>query len=175
MVDVAQLVELRIVVPAVVGSKPIVHPIIASTPFHMGTTAHGPLAQLVEQWTLNPLVEGSNPSWPTKSLSKPGSMCPGFLFLRRRFEPTTSKKLVRQPLSAAERRSLAKGEAQPSNPTWPTNITRVITGHIGNSFGANGLYPTGSTRFSSFLKKASFSLTRLSTSIPGSFANTVLG
>ena len=25
----------------------------------------GPLAQLVEQWTLNPLVEGSNPSWPT--------------------------------------------------------------------------------------------------------------
>ena len=26
----------------------------------------GPLAQLVEQWTLNPLVEGSNPSRPTK-------------------------------------------------------------------------------------------------------------
>ena len=28
---------------------------------------NGPLAQLVEQWTLNPLVEGSNPSWPTKN------------------------------------------------------------------------------------------------------------
>jgi hypothetical protein len=27
---------------------------------------NGPLAQLVEQWTLNPLVEGSNPSRPTK-------------------------------------------------------------------------------------------------------------
>ncbi len=27
MVDVAQLVELRIVVPAVVGSSPIIHPI----------------------------------------------------------------------------------------------------------------------------------------------------
>lgn len=27
MVDVAQLVELRIVIPAVVGSNPIVHPI----------------------------------------------------------------------------------------------------------------------------------------------------
>ena len=25
----------------------------------------GPLAQLVEQWTFNPLVEGSNPSRPT--------------------------------------------------------------------------------------------------------------
>ncbi|MEY4576001.1 MAG: hypothetical protein RL701_704 [Pseudomonadota bacterium] len=28
---------------------------------------HGPLAQLVEQWILNPLVEGSTPSWPTPS------------------------------------------------------------------------------------------------------------
>ena len=28
MVDVAQLVELRIVVPAVVGSSPIVHPFL---------------------------------------------------------------------------------------------------------------------------------------------------
>src|SRR5262245_43763420 len=26
----------------------------------------GPLAQLVEQWTLNPLAEGSSPSWPTR-------------------------------------------------------------------------------------------------------------
>ncbi len=25
----------------------------------------GPLAQLVEQWILNPLAEGSSPSWPT--------------------------------------------------------------------------------------------------------------
>lgn len=70
MVDVAQLVELRIVVPAVVGSRPIVHPIFASTPFHMGATAHGPLAQLVEQWTLNPLVVGSNPTWPTNFLNE---------------------------------------------------------------------------------------------------------
>ena len=30
MVDVAQLVELRIVVPAVVGSNPIIHPLFAS-------------------------------------------------------------------------------------------------------------------------------------------------
>jgi hypothetical protein len=27
----------------------------------------GPLAQLVEQWTFNPFVDGSNPSWPTTS------------------------------------------------------------------------------------------------------------
>ncbi len=43
MVGVAQLVELRIVAPVVVGSSPIAHPIYSS----------GPLAQLVEQLTLN--------------------------------------------------------------------------------------------------------------------------
>ncbi len=26
----------------------------------------GPLAQVVEQWILNPLAEGSSPSWPTR-------------------------------------------------------------------------------------------------------------
>ena len=57
-VDVAQLVEPRIVIPAVVGSSPIVHPIF----LRQGS---GPLAQLVEQWTLNPLVGGSIPSRPT--------------------------------------------------------------------------------------------------------------
>ena len=53
MVDVAQLVESRIVIPVVVGSSPIVHP------------KFGPLAQLVEQETLNLLVRGSNPRGPT--------------------------------------------------------------------------------------------------------------
>ena len=43
MVGVAQLVELRIVAPVVVGSSPIAHPI----------SLDGPLAQLVEQLTLN--------------------------------------------------------------------------------------------------------------------------
>jgi hypothetical protein len=56
MVDVAQLVESRIVIPAVAGSNPVVHPIFR----------YGPLAQLVEQETLNLLVEGSTPSRPTK-------------------------------------------------------------------------------------------------------------
>ncbi len=54
MVDVAQLVEPRIVIPAVVGSSPIVHPI-----------TFGPLAQLVEQLTLNQRVAGSIPARPT--------------------------------------------------------------------------------------------------------------
>ena len=58
MVGVAQLVEPWIVIPVVVGSSPIIHPI------------SGPLAQLVEQWTLNPLVEGSNPSWPTNKIKE---------------------------------------------------------------------------------------------------------
>ena len=53
MVSVAQLVEPRIVIPVVVGSSPIVHPIL------------GPLAQLVEQLTLNQRVVGSIPTRPT--------------------------------------------------------------------------------------------------------------
>ena len=55
MVDVAQLVESRIVIPAVAGSNPVVHPIFMN----------GPLAQLVEQLTLNQLVVGSTPTRPT--------------------------------------------------------------------------------------------------------------
>ncbi len=60
MVGVAQLVELRIVIPAVVGSSPIVHPI---------TQIVGSLAQLVEQLTFNQLVTGSNPVRPTNYLN----------------------------------------------------------------------------------------------------------
>ena len=60
MVDVAQLVEPRIVIPAVVGSSPIVHPISS-----MITRIRGLLAQLVEQLTLNQLVIGSSPIRPT--------------------------------------------------------------------------------------------------------------
>ena len=71
MVDVAQLVELRIVIPAVVGSRPIVHPIFLFSSYAGRIDVSiGPLAQLVEQWTLNPLVEGSNPSWPTKRIKE---------------------------------------------------------------------------------------------------------
>lgn len=57
--DVAQLVEPRVVIPAVVGSSPIVHP-------NLESANHGPLAQLVEQETLNLLVVGSIPTRPTK-------------------------------------------------------------------------------------------------------------
>lgn len=52
MVDVAQLVEPRIVIPVVAGSIPVVHP------------KNGPLAQLVEQLTLNQRVVGSIPTRP---------------------------------------------------------------------------------------------------------------
>ena len=57
MVDVAQLVEPRIVIPVVAGSSPVVHP------------KYGPLAQLVEQLTLNQLVVGSIPTRPTKLIN----------------------------------------------------------------------------------------------------------
>ena len=78
MADVAQLVEPRIVIPVVVGSKPIVRPTLISkgrilSPLGNPTVCSalrgtfvvvlslGTLAQLVEQETLNLLVQGSNP------------------------------------------------------------------------------------------------------------------
>ncbi len=64
MVGVAQLVELRIVVPAVVGSSPIAHPTHLRRRGEL-LHGHGPLAQLVEQLTLNQRVAGSNPARPT--------------------------------------------------------------------------------------------------------------
>ena len=57
MVSVAQLVEPRIVIPVVVGSSPIAHPIL-----RLKNVKFGPLAQLVEQLTLNQRVGGSKPS-----------------------------------------------------------------------------------------------------------------
>src|SRR5580704_15365389 len=73
MVDVAQLVEPRIVIPAVAGSSPVVHPT-----FENGCESRsallekvlGPLAQLVEQLTLNQLVVGSIPTRPTNLTSE---------------------------------------------------------------------------------------------------------
>ncbi len=50
MVDVAQLVEPRIVIPVVAGSSPVIHP---SFSFLSKVTHLGLLAQLVEQLTLN--------------------------------------------------------------------------------------------------------------------------
>ena len=89
MVGVAQLVEPWIVIPVVVGSSPIAHPInkdvngahngsgqntlskACPRQCPEGTETFGPLAQLVEQLTLNQLVVGSSPTWPTK-YRKPG-------------------------------------------------------------------------------------------------------
>jgi hypothetical protein len=68
MVDVAQLVEPRIVIPAVAGSNPVVHPILGYAVEDCEKKClYGPLAQLVEQLTLNQLVVGSIPTRPTKS------------------------------------------------------------------------------------------------------------
>ena len=56
-------------IPVVVGSNPIIHP--SSTPVFRVDPVSGPLAQLVEQLTLNQLVEGSNPSRPTNASKTP--------------------------------------------------------------------------------------------------------
>jgi hypothetical protein len=65
MVDVAQLVEPRIVIPAVAGSNPVVHPTSRGSVGDVLSGFDGPLAQLVEQLTLNQLVVGSIPTRPT--------------------------------------------------------------------------------------------------------------
>jgi hypothetical protein len=67
MVDVAQLVEPRIVIPAVAGSSPVVHPTSGRRVVCRFAWFIGPLAQLVEQLTLNQLVVGSIPTRPTIS------------------------------------------------------------------------------------------------------------
>ena len=70
---VAQLVEPRIVIPVVVGSSPIIHPIPSQgcckqcRQVSCRRRLNGPLAQLVEQVTLNHLVVGSSPTRPTIS------------------------------------------------------------------------------------------------------------
>ena len=70
--DVAQLVEPRIVIPAVAGSSPVVHPTSKVRGEEPGSElidkVFGPLAQLVEQLTLNQLVVGSIPTPPTTYL-----------------------------------------------------------------------------------------------------------
>ena len=68
MVDVAQLVEPRILIPAVAGSSPVVHPTFddgCESSSALLEKVFGPLAQLVEQLTLNQLVVGSIPTRPT--------------------------------------------------------------------------------------------------------------
>ena len=72
--DVAQLVEPRVVIPVVVGSSPIVHPTLIRCRSENSSglpevKLSGPLAQLVEQETLNLLVVGSIPTRPTTSLA----------------------------------------------------------------------------------------------------------
>ena len=72
MVDVAQLVEPRIVIPAVAGSSPVVHPTFddgCESSSALLEQVFGPLAQLVEQLTLNQLVVGSIPTRPTNLTS----------------------------------------------------------------------------------------------------------
>ena len=87
MEDVAQSVERRFVVPNVAGSSPVILPTFFFRKRIYAPVAQldrasdfesagrrfescrarfcGPLAQLAEQRTLNPQVEGSSPSWPT--------------------------------------------------------------------------------------------------------------
>ena len=77
--DVAQLVEPRVVIPVVVGSSPIVHPNLQTEELaklaggkrlrRLRRSKDGPLAQLVEQETLNLLVVGSIPTRPTNQLN----------------------------------------------------------------------------------------------------------
>ena len=59
-------------IPDVVGSNPIAHPKFKVS---------GPLAQLVEQLTLNQVVVGSNPTRPTSEPKTPVDIDRRFAFL----------------------------------------------------------------------------------------------
>ena len=95
MVGVAQLVEPRIVIPVVVGSSPIVHPIQMRNALTGACVAascgevliFGPLAQLVEQETLNLLVVGSTPTRPTNFPAVSGMISSVHTSARDSFEP----------------------------------------------------------------------------------------
>ena len=68
MVSVAQLAEHRVVAPGVEGSNPFTHPkfhLIPGGPEHVGARSLGPLAQSVEQLTLNQRVRSSTLRRPT--------------------------------------------------------------------------------------------------------------
>ena len=67
-------------IPVVVGSNPIIHP--SFTPVSGYIPVNGPLAQLVEQLTLNQLVEGSNPSRPTNAKQNADRLRSAFCFTR---------------------------------------------------------------------------------------------
>ena len=62
-------------IPVVVGSSPIVHPNFKAV--------SGPLAQLVEQLTLNQLVVGSIPTRPTSDRRTRSDAGPFYLHLNR--------------------------------------------------------------------------------------------
>jgi hypothetical protein len=70
------------VIPVVVGSSPIVHPNFKAVP--------GPLAQLVEQLTLNQLVVGSNPTRPTSYRRTRSDAGPFFIHGTKNGDPTPS-------------------------------------------------------------------------------------
>ena len=57
MVGVAQLVEPRVVIPVVVGSSPIVHPILGKNEVGIA----GPRSGKVEPRVVIPVVVGSSP------------------------------------------------------------------------------------------------------------------
>jgi hypothetical protein len=78
MVSVAQRLEHWTVAPGVEGSNPFTHPIFFVRYYHFGTrivaaeySLFGPLAQLVEQLTLNQRVRSSSLRRPTKIFLAP--------------------------------------------------------------------------------------------------------
>ena len=78
MVSVAQRLEHWTVAPGVEGSNPFTHPIYSSWQKDRSCTGRfdvidlfGPLAQLVEQLTLNQRVRSSSLRRPTKTLRNP--------------------------------------------------------------------------------------------------------
>ena len=80
------------------------------------------------------MVEGSNPSWPTKQMSKPGPMCWGFRFYRGDSNLRPQTGLVRLPSNPAwSARSLGPLSAvhnsleSEEKPDW---VTQALPGTV---------------------------------------------
>ena len=98
MVGIAQLAEHRIVVPGVVGSSPITHPILwlragASAPAFASLPILG-CSQVVRHGTLTPAFAGSSPAIPATRPRKFRIICPG---LRPGLIHSTARPLPTKP------------------------------------------------------------------------------
>ena len=140
MVGIAQLAEHRIVVPGVVGSSPITHPILwlragASAPALASILAPLGCSQVVRHGTLTPAFVGSSPTIPARPTSP---------WLARGDTWKISYDLVAQ---LVEQRPF-KAKVRGSSPRWVTIKSKRYRCHWRKASGiytVSGLFSLGNS------------------------------